>query len=63
MDLLHDEPRELDSHPIPKDYDDEFIDAGGADVETRKRLRRIVKVFVTLSPEEQELITQEIEIG
>ena len=31
--------------------------------EVAERIRRIVAVFVTLSAEEQELVTQEIEIG
>lgn len=59
--FLDDEPIELDSHPIPKDYDDYFLLVGDVDGETKKRLARVVKVFVTLSAEEQELVTQEIE--
>jgi len=46
---------------IPKDSEDHYVHVGDVSSDTRERLRRLVSVFITLSDEEQELVTQEIE--
>lgn len=46
---------------IPKDSDDYYLRIGPVSPDTRERLDRLVRVFIGLSDEEQELVTQEVE--
>jgi len=53
----------VDFHSIPKDTDDHYIHVGPLTPDARSRVDRLLRAFLTLCDEEQDLVVQEMEIG